>query len=44
MVDRTSVQFIRLVYDPALVVNRLKKLDLPAPVFAQLSETFLTGS
>jgi hypothetical protein len=39
-----TVQFHRIVYDPAPMIARLRGLDLPESIFDQLSRTFRTGS
>jgi predicted phosphodiesterase len=44
IVDGDAVQFRRVAYDPTVVVDRLRELELPARVFSQLAATFLTGS
>jgi predicted phosphodiesterase len=41
--DGDAVEFRRVAYDAARTVDRLKGLDLPPRIFAQLAETFLTG-
>jgi predicted phosphodiesterase len=39
-----AVQFHRIVYDPEPMIGRLRALDLPEHIFAQLARTFRTGS
>jgi len=44
IIDGDSVQFCRVEYDTGAVIARLRAIDLPDRVFAQLVETFRTGS
>lgn len=44
IIDGRSVQFCRVAYDPEPLIARLRTLNLPSQVFAQLALTFRTGT
>jgi len=44
VLDGPSVQFCRIAYDPEPMLGRLQALKLPPHVFAQLAQTFRTGT
>jgi hypothetical protein len=44
IIDDGPVQSRRIAYNPEPMIERLRKLDLPAHVFDQLAHTFSTGT